>query len=99
MEWKVTKHLCKSVKWDIIRKKRDEMLKIKQNVEDNNKRMGIFSHLILFYLTIFRFRKKTNVRVIQIIKRMKFVFMINMMKMKIRRKLAQLKPTTMLRNR
>jgi hypothetical protein len=56
LEWKVTTHLCKSIKWDIIRNKRIEMLKAKQSVEDKNKRVKRFTHLILFYLTLSRTR-------------------------------------------
>jgi len=91
--------LCKSIKWDIIRTKRVEMLRVKQELEDRNKRVDKWAHLALFYLNVKRARKKTNVRVLEIIKRMKIVYMINMMKMKVKRKMIRIRPTLLLRNK
>lgn len=53
----------------------------------------------MFYLNVIRARKKTNVRVLMIIRKMKLVFMINLMKMKHRRKMVKLRPNLLLRNK
>jgi hypothetical protein len=45
-------NLAKSVKWDLVRKKREEYLEIQNQVIARNKRGNRFMHLMLFMLTM-----------------------------------------------
>lgn len=82
-----------SIKWDIIRKKRDELMVVQQEVIDKNIRADKFVHLLLFYVTLKKHKMLVMQGVMKRVQKMKLIFMINMLKYKFKRKFARLRPT------
>lgn len=85
-------NLAKSVKWDLVRKKREEYLEIQNKVIAKNKRGNRFMHLMLFMLTMKKIRQNTLSRIKQKVSRMKLVFLINRLKIKFKIKLRRYRP-------
>lgn len=91
-EWKMKRKIALSIKWDVIRQKRRELEVLHQIKLDEIKRANVWMKIALQFLTIRNVRENIYLRIIAKVKWMKFIFMLNMMKFKIKRKLTKLRP-------
>ena len=71
---------AKAIKWDLVRKKRSELLKIQNEIIERNHRGEVLIHRAKFFLVVFRIRIQTNQRIRQRCIQMNLVFRINCMK-------------------
>lgn len=86
-------HLAQRQKWEIYRKKRDELVAEQNLVRDNMKRANFLIRKLTFYVTLRRFRMKSYEVIAAKIKRMKLIFMINLCKMKHSRRMSYFRKT------
>ena len=87
------KRLAMSLKWDIVRQKREILLAEKNHLIERNDRAAILAHMIKFHLAISRFRKSTEARKWAAIVQMKLIFLINTCKIKCGRAMRRFRPT------
>jgi hypothetical protein len=93
-EYKMKKNIAHSIKWDVIRKKRGELEELHQLALQKIKRANIWVRHVLQYLTISKAQQMIIERVNAKVKWMKFIFMLNMFKFKMKRKLKKQRDTT-----
>ena len=84
---------AKSIKWDLVRKKRLELLQIQHETIERNHRGEVLVHKAKFFLIIFRIRAQINQRIRQKSIQMNLVFRINCMKYKFKKKLLKQRKT------
>ena len=87
------------IKWSLVRDKRIELEKRHKQVLDKFTFAKTWLHMMLKHVIAKRFSDVCRSRILENIRKIKFVFLINMAKFRFRRYFIHFRPTVFLRNR